>query len=55
MTPKEAALRDYQAGDFSPDAPCTFSHEQKAEYYREFERLIELESTREAEELMAGV
>jgi len=55
MTPKEAAIRDYQSGDFSPDAPITFTHEQKAEYYKEFMQLIDNEESQELAEMRAGI
>ena len=55
MTPKEQALKDYLDGDLNPIAPNEFSHEHKAEFYREVERLFNNEDRRSDEELRAGV
>jgi hypothetical protein len=55
MTPKEMALKDYQAGVVDPVAPLTFTHEQKTEYYKEFLALVDAENRRLQEELRAGI
>ncbi len=55
MTPKEAAIKDYQSGAFPAVAPSNFTHEQKVTYYNETIKLVEAEDAREVEELRAGI
>ncbi len=55
MTPKQAAIKDFQSGAHPTLPPTEFTIHQDHEYYAEILKLIESEIAREDEELRAGI
>ena len=55
MTPKEAAIKDFQSGAHPTLPPTGFTIKQDHDYYYEIAKLVVAEEAREAEEMRAGI